>query len=238
MSGKASGAAFDVEGLAPNVKFVLVALADHADHEGRRAFPGQALLIRKTGLSERTVQNALRVLEKAGLIVPVRLYTETTPTEYDLPFVRGGQGVPPRTFVAGQDVPPRGANGDKGGGQQVPLNGTNQPSDEPSLPNTVNLSNDLTPSWLASLWNASMPSPPFSRVAGLSEERKTKARLRLAAHPEPVFWEAVVSKAAASPFCRGGNDKGWKVSFDWLIKNEGNCLKVAEGKYDRDSPTE
>lgn len=45
-----------------------LALADHADHDGRNAFPGVGLLSWKTGHSRRTVQRHLRTLEDAGFI--------------------------------------------------------------------------------------------------------------------------------------------------------------------------
>ena len=47
---------------------ILLALADHADTEGRGAFPSQKRLIALTGYSRRTIQNGLHDLEAAGLI--------------------------------------------------------------------------------------------------------------------------------------------------------------------------
>ena len=52
-------------------KFVLVALANHAHHDGTGAYPSVARLARQTSFSERCVQKALRRLEKASLIVPI-----------------------------------------------------------------------------------------------------------------------------------------------------------------------
>lgn len=52
-------------------KLVLLALADHADQETRRCWPGVALLARRCGLSERAVREHLRGLEDDGLIVQV-----------------------------------------------------------------------------------------------------------------------------------------------------------------------
>lgn len=48
---------------------ILLALADHADTEGRGAFPSQRRLVALTGYSRRTIQNGLHALEAAGLIV-------------------------------------------------------------------------------------------------------------------------------------------------------------------------
>jgi len=44
-------------------KFVLVGLANHAGPDGTAAFPSVAMLVRYTGLSERTVRTCLDVTE-------------------------------------------------------------------------------------------------------------------------------------------------------------------------------
>lgn len=48
---------------------ILLALADHADPEGRGAFPSQKRLCALTGYSRRTIQHGLHDLEASGLIV-------------------------------------------------------------------------------------------------------------------------------------------------------------------------
>lgn len=55
---------------ASSLAIVLVGLADHADPDGRNAFPAVATLARYTRLSERAVQYAVRALEELGLITP------------------------------------------------------------------------------------------------------------------------------------------------------------------------
>lgn len=54
-------------------KFLLLALADHADHDGQGARPSVARLAWKTGDSRRTVQRLLRSLEARGLIEVERM---------------------------------------------------------------------------------------------------------------------------------------------------------------------
>ncbi|MFJ5984509.1 helix-turn-helix domain-containing protein [Lentzea sp. NPDC092896] len=53
---------------ASHLAFVLLGLANHADSEGRNAFPSVERLAGYTRLSERSVQYALRDLEELGLI--------------------------------------------------------------------------------------------------------------------------------------------------------------------------
>ena len=47
---------------------ILLLLADHADTQGRGAFPSQKRIVALTGYSRRTIQNGLHDLEAAGLI--------------------------------------------------------------------------------------------------------------------------------------------------------------------------
>ncbi|WP_329055360.1 helix-turn-helix domain-containing protein [Amycolatopsis sp. NBC_01488] len=61
---------------ASSLAVVLVGLANHADPDGRNAFPSLARLSRYTRLSERSVRYALRALEEldlAGLGQPTQL---------------------------------------------------------------------------------------------------------------------------------------------------------------------
>ncbi|MCE7008553.1 helix-turn-helix domain-containing protein [Kibdelosporangium philippinense] len=53
-----------------SLAIVLVGLANHADPDGRNAFPSLARLARYTRLSERSVRYALRTLEELDLIHP------------------------------------------------------------------------------------------------------------------------------------------------------------------------
>jgi len=53
---------------ASTAKFVLLALADHANDEGRGAYPSLDRLAKKTSLSRRTVQRALDALIKLNII--------------------------------------------------------------------------------------------------------------------------------------------------------------------------
>ena len=52
--------------LTPEEQIVLLAFADHADHNGEHAWPSIPLLAWKTGLSERTIYRVIRG-EKAQL---------------------------------------------------------------------------------------------------------------------------------------------------------------------------
>lgn len=50
-------------------KFVLLAYADHADHEGGSIFPANATVAKKTGYSVRAIQRITRRLEESGFLI-------------------------------------------------------------------------------------------------------------------------------------------------------------------------
>ena len=70
----------------------------------------------------------------------------------------------------------------------------------------------------------------FPRLTKLSERRETAIRARLRKYTVDDF-KAVFTKAEASDFLKGGNDKNWSATFDWLIC-DGNMAKVLDGNYD------
>ena len=87
---------------------------------------------------------------------------------------------------------------------------------------------------ILNLFNTICPSS--SKIRSLSDGRRRKVRLRMdemrrVGDPVDVF-RTVFGKMQASPFLRGENKRGWKASFDWIIVNDSNWLKVYEGQYD------
>jgi hypothetical protein len=88
MSGKMMSRIWALE-LAPAKQIVLLALADHADHDGGSIRPGVPLIAWKTGYSERQVQRLLRELVAEGLLVEVA--TEKGKAHaYSLDLSKGG----------------------------------------------------------------------------------------------------------------------------------------------------
>jgi len=66
----------------------------------------------------------------------------------------------------------------------------------------------------------------------LGAGRRAKLRTRWKDADFRRSYKQVLTKIAASPFLCGQNDRGWRASFDWLIRNDDNWRKVLEGKYD------
>jgi len=78
MSVKVMGMVWDMR-LDPSLKLVLLAFADHANHEGKQIYPSIELIARKTGYSKRHTQRITAQLRDEGLLVPVS-------------FAEGGRG--------------------------------------------------------------------------------------------------------------------------------------------------
>ena len=70
MSNRIQGAVWEMD-LEQGEKLVLLALADHADHEGNNVFPGKGLVAWKTGYSERQVARIMDKLEELRILVCV-----------------------------------------------------------------------------------------------------------------------------------------------------------------------
>lgn len=77
-------------------------------------------------------------------------------------------------------------------------------------------------------------------LLAISEKRRAKLRLRwqewakmqgVGATPLDVF-TAICEKMVATPFCTGTNNRGWRASFDFIIDNDSNYMKILEGRYD------
>lgn len=91
---------------------------------------------------------------------------------------------------------------------------------------------ELTVKAVVTIWNdeiATTSKLPSCR--GLSDQRRKHVHARLKQHGLAEVRTAMI-KARDSPFCNGQNDRGWVLSFDWLMESEDHFLKVMEGKYD------
>lgn len=80
-------------------------------------------------------------------------------------------------------------------------------------------------------WNELAKKTNLNTVIKLSDSRREKLKTRLS---EPAFdFPAILQKIKECKWLLGQNDRGWKVDFDWILKNDTNYTKVLEGKYDK-----
>lgn len=112
MSAKAMGRVWDLD-LPHNKRLVLLAMADHADHEGGSIYPSVALIAWKTGYSDRQVQRIIQELVADGILALVTEHTDHQPNVYQLNLNAGRlkdpyQGRQNVTPPSRQNVTPRG----------------------------------------------------------------------------------------------------------------------------------
>lgn len=69
----------------------------------------------------------------------------------------------------------------------------------------------------------------FPSVRSLSEARKKAIKARLNTYTVDDFKQCF-ENAEASSFLKGGNQRNWTATFDWLIKDQ-NMAKVLDGNY-------
>lgn len=86
---------------------------------------------------------------------------------------------------------------------------------------------------IASVWNAMAAESGLKAVRAVTPQREANAAVLLsAAKIEDVV--GTIETIPESKFLRGGGDRGWKISFDWLLCPT-NFALVAEGMYHTDA---
>lgn len=124
MSVKIMGIVWDAD-LKPTLRFVLLAYADHADHEGKSIFPSIKLLAEKTGYTKRTIQTSTRDLEKLGWLIPDGTGPKGT-NRWRIPLDIGGESpAPPMKETA------QGDESVAGGGMNLTAPRGESPAPEP-----------------------------------------------------------------------------------------------------------
>lgn len=84
---------------------------------------------------------------------------------------------------------------------------------------------------LREIWNThKAPEQPDWRKPKGNDPRAKHAKARWTER-SPSEWVAITQRIAASSFCRGVNDRGWRANPDWFLK-PGTAAKVLEGTYD------
>jgi biotin operon repressor len=79
---------------------------------------------------------------------------------------------------------------------------------------------------LSALWGEHRGRLPA--IQRMTRERILKVEARWKESPDAGYWEAAIKRLAASDFAASGS---W-ATFDWLVKNDTNHVKAAEGNYD------
>lgn len=100
-----------------------------------------------------------------------------------------------------------------------PLKGNGTSRVDKSTPESI------SPESFLQHWNQYESLPT---VRALSKERRSKIIARGKSEVIRDNWKEIVRKLSESPFHTGSNDRGWRATVDWLLKNDENCLKILE----------
>ena len=114
------------------------------------------------------------------------------------------------------------------------------PGQPPSLPNltlpipnqakirgsTADADPPLAFSEVLNCWNKSMHQNSHATA-----KRDAAFRVRSKDSIWAGSWKVAIARAAASEFCQGVNERGWRADIDWFLKSD-SVTKLIEGKYD------
>lgn len=81
---------------------------------------------------------------------------------------------------------------------------------------------------IADMYNETCVSLPH--ITKLSDARKKAIKARLNKYSVDDLHKAF-EKAEVSNFLKGGNERNWQASFDWIMK-DANLAKILDGNYD------
>lgn len=159
MSAKILGQVWDLQ-LTAAKQLIMLALADHADHNGDNAYPSIDLIAWKTGYSERQVRRILKSLVKDKILIQVSRPGRTS--VYSIRLENGIKKLPYTKSIGQNDTPDK-------------MTAVTQMSDHPGHPDvrtTPDTQMSDEPSSKPSNNRQSKPDPIFDAI---SHVWKTKA---------------------------------------------------------------
>lgn len=75
----------------------------------------------------------------------------------------------------------------------------------------------------------------YPRIRTLSEARKKAIKARIKSGYTINDFKEIFERAEQSTFLKGGNDRNWSATFDWMLK-DANAVKILEGNYTDKAP--
>jgi hypothetical protein len=156
MSVKIMGMVWD-SSLPRNEKFILLAYADHADHEGGNIYPAVATIAKKTGYNERMVRRITKALTERGVLIlegQTKYHTNRYRVDSEA-LIQCTESATPATPPGKMSAPPLAKC------QPPPGKMSDKPSfNRPSEPSTLT-SNEVSPPQKSSKKAQSKTKPPI-----------------------------------------------------------------------------
>lgn len=238
-------------------KLLMFVLADQYLDDRKQAHPQSvAELAADALMSERQARRSLRALEQKGLLLTLCRRGREHTNFYRFLDLEGGDTSTP--FDAGKPDRPSGFKPPLKSDALAPFDSaksditghkTGHHGSENRTPRVVksdiamsapirnNRHRDKAdetdknsgPLSLFDFWNARCG--PLPRALALTPDRIAKCQARLKAPEFAARFEQAISQAARTPFLLGRNERSWQATFDWMIANDSNILKILEGKY-------
>lgn len=216
-----------------------------ADREGRLEDRPKQIKLLIFPVDKVSIENLLRELAAAGLIV--RYAAEGQNCIWIPRFVEhqpvhpheAKSALPACNYIfsdssASSDVI---TCNDKPDQQEGKGNGRDRGGDQEGESEGEPSAETIQPEDLVEAWNEVCAPAGLPKVAELTPKRRQHAWARLKEHPIKDFWEQIFANIPASPLLRGlvktNGHQNWRATFDWLIDNELNPIKVYEGNYNR-----
>ena len=239
MSAAARDWAWPIKAGGPAAKAVLMALAHFANDEGL-CWPSQARLAEMTELTDRSVRDQLVKLAEAGLIEVER--DRRANGSYKASTVRLMMGQRKDVPVVHQ------RNEDPHNRKEVPVDHRNDvpnPPEPRSYPTTFEptlepkevvaspKADDVKAAFDA--WNEIATRLKLPVARKLADARRRAIRSRLAGEGWEA-WGQALRAVAASKFCRGDSERGWRADLDFVCQPK-SWRRLLEGFYGPTPPT-
>lgn len=167
------------------------------------------------GVSRRTVIDILKRLISNGLIAK---------QEYEVNKVKfcKYKAIVPNTIRCEDSAQ---------GGSEDSAHGNNNNNNKEEKDKSFSKKEHIDYNAIVKCWNET--NPTLSNVKMLNNKRKEQIRNLLASNNATVDdLMKAIKIISMSSFCQGKNDRNWRASFDWLIKDTKSCFsRLFEGAY-------
>jgi DNA-binding PadR family transcriptional regulator len=181
-------------------------------------------------LKEDTVYRHLKNLDKLGLIE----YTKSGAKDC-VKISKKGQKYFEKELKKSSEIFPKLVGNQSENRLKSEINpsklGKNPENHSDSFPTDkyTNLYQDTRISAYMHDWNDFALKNSLNQITSLTDSRKKKLQARLKNGDFKKLFDKALDEIKKSQYLLGA--KGWKITFDWLIKNDENILKVVEGNY-------
>ncbi|MFN7002204.1 MAG: helix-turn-helix domain-containing protein [Roseinatronobacter sp.] len=218
-------AVFESTDLAPTERLIMLALADHADDEGR-CYPSIRRLCQRTGLSERAVQSNIKKLVDQGYIRTV---------------IGGGKGNANLYFVSANPAAdaPRTKCTPAADAPQTPQQmHPNPAADAPKPSRTTIEPSDLIPSAKPADILSEVSSPQAARSFVVFRSKIKKPLTETAARRIAKDLTKITSQGGDADDALGmAEERGWQaIKPDWYFKETSNDKRSGYSPRGHKSP--